>query len=137
MNRKNSSGSGMFLMEMIVVVGFFIFCASICILAYARSDHASGLAVDRNQAVSAAQSMVEVWKLSDEEDTAEHTAYWDGDWAAVPDPGQAQFHAQMKVETEAGGMSTAQVTVYRDRDDEELFSLEAKKYRGGNGDGRW
>lgn len=39
MNRR--SGSGIFLMEMMVVVFFFMLCASTCILAFAKSDRMS------------------------------------------------------------------------------------------------
>ena len=63
MNRKSGSGAGVFLMEMIFVVFFFMICASTCILAFAKSDRMSRLASDRNRAVSAAQSVAEIWKL--------------------------------------------------------------------------
>lgn len=63
MNRKSGSGSGVFLMEMMVVVFFFMLCASTCILAFAKADRMSRVASERNQAVSAAQSVAEVWKL--------------------------------------------------------------------------
>lgn len=63
MNRKSESGSGVFLMEMMVVVFFFMLCASTCILAFAKADRMSRVASERNQAVSAAQSVAEIWKL--------------------------------------------------------------------------
>lgn len=62
MNRKNGSGSGIFLMEMMVVVLFFMLCASTCILAFVKADRMSRLADEQNQAVSAAQSVAEIWK---------------------------------------------------------------------------
>ena len=51
MNRKSGSGSGPFLMEMLVVVGFFIICASICIMVFVKSDNISRESRDINQAV--------------------------------------------------------------------------------------
>ena len=51
MNRKSGSGSGPFLMEMLVVVGFFIICASICVLVFVKADNISKDARDINQAV--------------------------------------------------------------------------------------
>ena len=50
-------------MEMMVVVFFFMLCASTCILAFAKSDRMSRLAWERDHAVSAAQSEAELWKL--------------------------------------------------------------------------
>lgn len=60
--RKGGSGSGLFLMEMIVVVFFFVICASQCILAFATSEKMSRQGRDLNQAVTMAESIVEVWK---------------------------------------------------------------------------
>lgn len=62
MNRRNHTGAGLFLMEMIAAVCGFILCASLCILAFAKSDRMSRLAKDRGAAVSAAQSAAEIWK---------------------------------------------------------------------------
>ena len=60
--RKGGSGSGLFLMEMIVVVFFFVICASQCILAFATSERMSRQGRDLNQAVTMAESSKYVWK---------------------------------------------------------------------------
>ena len=65
MNKKQHSG--VFMMEMIMVVFFFIICASICILVFVRADKMSRRADDLNQAVLAAQSAAEVWKAEGED----------------------------------------------------------------------
>ena len=62
MNRKSGSGSGPFLMEMLAVVGFFIICASICVLVFVKADSISKDARDMNQAVLKAQSLAEELK---------------------------------------------------------------------------
>lgn len=62
LNGKGSSGSGLFLMEMIVVVFFFVICASQCILAFATSERMSRQGRNLNRAVTMAESIVEVWK---------------------------------------------------------------------------
>ena len=62
--RKQKSGSGMFLMEMIVAVFFFVICASLCILAFSKSDHMSRTAKNLNQAVLAAESAAEVYNAA-------------------------------------------------------------------------
>ena len=38
MSGRRGSGSGPFLMEMILVTGFFIICASLCVTVFARAD---------------------------------------------------------------------------------------------------
>lgn len=63
MNRKSGSGSGPFLMEMLVVTGFFIACASICVLVFVKADGMSQGARDLNQAVLAAESLAEELKV--------------------------------------------------------------------------
>ena len=49
-------------MEMLVVVGFFIICASICVLVFVKADNISRDARDINQAVLRAQSLAEELK---------------------------------------------------------------------------
>ncbi len=60
MNRKHPSG--VFMMEMIAVVFFFILCAGICIKTFVKADLMSRTATDLNQGVMIAQSVAEVWK---------------------------------------------------------------------------
>lgn len=60
MSRKQHSG--IFMMEMIMVVFFFILCASVCILVFVKADRMSREAADLNQSVLIAQSVAEVWK---------------------------------------------------------------------------
>jgi hypothetical protein len=60
MNRKHPSG--VFMMEMIAVVFFFILCAGICIKTFVKADFMSREAADLNQGVLIAQSVAEVWK---------------------------------------------------------------------------
>lgn len=61
MSRKQHSG--IFMMEMIMVIFFFILCASVCILVFVKGDRMSRDAADLNQSVLIAQSVAEVWKL--------------------------------------------------------------------------
>lgn len=61
-SRKRGSGSGPFLMEMILVTGFFIICASICVLVFARANRMSQQAADINRAVLEAQTLAEEMK---------------------------------------------------------------------------
>ena len=100
MSKKSGSGSGPFLMEMLVVVGFFIICASICVMVFAKADSMSRRARDMNQAALKAQSLAESMKAGQEpawsSETPEEVSlvlpeglkegqelrcvYWDRDW---------------------------------------------------------
>ena len=98
MNSRKRSGSGIFLMEMIMVCGFFLLCAAVCIQVFMRSDAMRRLAREKNQAVLAAESLAETWKaegmeafgavqgrpLSDGE-TA-YTLFFDKDWTVLENP---------------------------------------------------
>ncbi|MDO5550118.1 MAG: hypothetical protein Q4F76_03030 [Lachnospiraceae bacterium] len=48
MNSRKRSGSGVFLMEMIMVCGFFLLCAAICIRVFIQADSMSRLARETN-----------------------------------------------------------------------------------------
>lgn len=120
MNKKQSSGSGIFLMEMIVVVFFFIICAAVCMLAFAKSDHLSRLAADRNQAVLMAQSMVEVWKLEGMDGLDELEGH-----LAEEKP---EFQNEFQVTSDGNGLERLQITVVRLADEEILFTMETCRY---------
>lgn len=89
MNGRRGSGSGPFLMEMILVTGFFIICAALCVTVFARADSMSRRARDINQAVLAAETLAEEIKageterlgdglpLADRDYYKRLTAWWD------------------------------------------------------------
>lgn len=143
MNRKSNSGTGMFLMEMMVVVFFFILCASICILAFVRADRMSRRAMERNHAVSAAESMAEVWKLEGIEGLSERmdadadpgspgscVVRWDAEWRTVGvGQSQADFEGILQSVSDEQGMNTASVEIRRAADSELLFALNACRYK--------
>ncbi len=132
MNRRSGSGSGIFLMEMMVVVFFFMLCASTCILAFAKSDRMSRLAWERDHAVSAAQTMAEIWKLDQETETTKENfevRYWNANWEEISEPSKAVYLAELTEESGQDGMKKLQIAV-REAEErgEELFTLEAAKY---------
>ena len=120
MNRKQNSGSGIFLMEMIVVVFFFIICAAVCMLAFAKADHMSRLAADRNQAVLAAQCMAEVWKLEGMDGLEELEAR-----LAAECP---EFQNEIQMTSDENGLEQLHIMITRSRDGEMLFALETSRY---------
>ena len=128
-NKRGGSGSGIFLMEMMVVVFFFMLCASTCILAFAKSDRMSRLAWERDHAVSAAQSEAELWKLSDERADGKQDRYWNADWEETEDPAAAVYTGVLTESVQDTGMQNLQIVIREAGErGEELFMLEAAKY---------
>ena len=129
MNKRSGSGSGIFLMEMMVVVFFFMLCASTCILAFAKSDRMSRLAWERDHAVSAAQSVAEVWKLSEEQQEGEQSLYWNADWEETENQSEAVYTGSLTETSKEDGIQNLQIVIREAGEDgEELFVLETAKY---------
>lgn len=136
MNKKNGSGTGLFMMEMIVAVCFFILCASTCILVFVKADTMSRLARDTNSGVVAAESMAEVWKaegsdglaarLEAQIDGNQGKIFWDKSWNTVTGAADAAYLGELTWEAQ-DGLETAQIVVSR-TDNQELFSMTVSRY---------
>lgn len=136
MNKKNGSGTGLFMMEMIVAVCFFILCASTCILVFVKADTMSRLARDTNSGVVAAESMAEVWKaegsdglaarLEAQIDGNQGNIFWDKSWNPVTEATDAAYLGELTWEAQ-DGLETAQIVVRR-KDEQELFSMTVSRY---------
>lgn len=140
MNKKNSSGAGMFMLEMIAAVFFFILCASICIRVFVKADSMSRLAEDTNNGVLAAESVAEVWKAKGPEglsgrfyaQTGEDRTIlcWDREWNAVADAADAVYQGELSWTAESG-LETARIVIRRaDKKGAgtELFDMTAARY---------
>ncbi|WP_252198408.1 hypothetical protein [Clostridium sp. MCC353] len=141
MSKKRETPSGMFMMEMIMVVFFFILCASTCILVFVKANNMSRQAKDLNQSVLAAESIAEVWKAEGEEGLTEtlgaqaHTGagerqygmFWDRDWNPLSEKAGAAYLADITV-SDRDRMSYAEVVISRTEDNRVVFSLETQKY---------
>ena len=150
MNKKNSSGSGMFMLEMIMAVFFFLLCSGICVMAFVKADRMSHLAQDTNQAVMIAESMAETWKVGGKELLEEKTGaisskseetekdedsqssvctvYLDqkGEQAAAESD---VFFMGILSQKEKNGLETAEITVIRQRDQKQLFTMTIARVR--------
>jgi hypothetical protein len=139
--KRGGSGSGLFLMEMIVVVFFFVICASQCILAFATSEKMSRQGRELNQAVTMAESIVEVWKqegtngltnrLGFSEESAPgsdgsqvYLAKMDGEWRPAGSAEGDNWRVARIEIREEDGMAEATVTMENPPD------LPAVAYRG-------
>ncbi len=59
MSRSKGSGSGPFLMEMVIAAGFFMLCVAVCVSAFVRADMLSRNGKNLNYGIMAAESLVE------------------------------------------------------------------------------
>lgn len=149
MNKKNGSGSGMFMLEMIMAVFFFLLCSGICVMAFVKADRMSHLAQDTNQAVMIAESMAETWKVGGKELLEEKTGaisskseetekdedsqssvctvYLDqkGEQAAAESD---VFFMGILSQKEKNGLETVEITVIRQRDQKQLFTMATARY---------
>lgn len=137
MNRISRSDSGLFLMEIMVVIFFFILCSATCIMAFVRADYISRIAADRNRAVGAAESIVEIWKAEGSEGL-EKRLYakrvengweirWDRNWR--PQNGETSAYQASLYQECMDGLCQIEVKIKR-KDGNDLFSLRAKRLEG-------
>lgn len=132
MNRKHSSG--VFMMEMIAVVFFFILCAGICIKTFVKADFMSRAAADLNQGVLIAQGVAEVWKVEGTEGLEKK--FQAHGFQADPDSYAMGFDragnpceiekAAFDVRTEIAGQEQAEVIV--SRNGKKVYSLTVKRH---------
>lgn len=129
MNRKHHSG--VFMMEMIAVVFFFILCAGICIQTFVRADSMSRRASDINQSVLIAQSVAEIFKAEGTEGLKERMRaeekepgrfYMSFDRNGSPDHEDAEVFTAWFLVTRPGN---GEITVSRNGDG--LFKLSVKR----------
>lgn len=149
MNKKNGSGSGMFMLEMIMAVFFFLLCSGICVMAFVKADRMSHLAQDTNQAVMIAESMAETWKVGGKElleekagaisSKSEETEKDEDSQSSVCTVylNQKGEHAVAESDVffmgilsqkEKNGLETAEITVIRQRDQKQLFTMTIARY---------
>ncbi|PNV62678.1 hypothetical protein C0033_06500 [Clostridium sp. chh4-2] len=141
MSKKRETPSGMFMMEMIMVVFFFILCASTCILVFVKANNMSRQAKDLNQGVLMVESIVEIWKAEGEKGLTEkvgaqahgdgkprYDVYWNQDWKPATGEAEAVYRGDITL-SEKDGMSYAEVVIFKMEDNDEVFRLEAQKYR--------
>jgi hypothetical protein len=135
MNRK--SHSGVFLMEMIGVVFFFLLCAGICTRIFTKADLISREAADLNRAVLIAQSSGEVYKergmeglketfsLQKEEKADSYLMKFDKNGESITN-GQAVFTAEAELQEED------EIVLAIKKGEKVLYNLTIKRHEKGN-----
>ena len=74
--RIRPTRSGLFMIELLIAVGVFTFCAAVCVGLFVRSEVMSRESADLTRMTTEARNIVECWKAvgGDFEKTAERTA---------------------------------------------------------------
>jgi hypothetical protein len=135
MNRK--SHSGVFLIEMIGVVFFFLLCAGICTRIFIKADLISREAADLNRAVLIAQSSGEVYKergmeglketfsLQKEEKADSYLMKFDKNGESITS-GQAVFTAEAELQEDD------EIILAIKKGEKVLYNLTIKRHENGN-----
>lgn len=135
MNRK--SHSGVFLMEMIGVVFFFLLCAGICTRIFVKADLMSREAADLNRAVLIAQSSGEVYKKRGNEGLKEIFSLQEGDAKAdsylmkFDKNGDAITSGQAVFVAEADFQEKDEMNLAIKKGEKVLYSLTVKRHENG------
>lgn len=135
MNRK--SHSGVFLMEMIGVVFFFLLCAGICTRIFVKADLISREAADLNRAVLIAQSSGEVYKERGNEGLKEIFSLQEGDAKAdsylmkFDKNGDSITSGQAVFVAEADFQEKDEMILAIKKGEKVLYSLTVKRHENG------
>ncbi len=162
MNQKAGSNTALFLMELIVVIGFFSLVSVICVRLFAAARVTGDASVNINQAIRAEESLAEVWTAK-EADLAETAAcfpgarletgdspadgvltlYYDADWQSISDEGGAAFRvtltgtaadaADLYGEGAQGAAAAAGIEAVDLTNGSRIHMLETDHYIGGAG----
>ena len=75
---RQSGKSGLLMLELLIAVGVFAFCAAVCVSLFARADTISRESAALDRAVAEAQNVAELFKFTggDVEDTAALAGGW-------------------------------------------------------------
>jgi len=137
MNKHNRSKSGLFLMELIIVILFFSVSAAICMRIFGTAKIKSDYSRDLSNSSVYAQSCAEAYKAydADLENTAEAmegkfddntlTVYYDFDWNITNSKESAKYILTLDKTKDSDIKTTGKITVKKANGDS-LFKLTVK-----------
>lgn len=136
MQRRTSSKSSLFLLEMIFVILFFSLAAAVCVSLFAQAHTLSVQSSDLNAAVLRAQSTAECVKARGEDfasllpgterEGENALLYYDGDWQSTTR--ENAVYVLRVTPSRTGDLFAARIAVGRLGEEEPIYSLEAVKY---------
>lgn len=136
---RQSSKSGLFLIELIILILFFSVASAICVRLFVTAQMTAVHSTDLSRATLLSQSAAELFKISNneeadfvkllsaEEEDGAFVSYYDADWNTLPAKQENAMYC-MKITLSSGApVITAQIEVTRLETSEQIFSLAAKK----------
>ena len=129
MKKIKTSGSGLFLLELMISIAFFAIAAAGCAQIFARAHSLSAQAERLDQAVSIAQSLTE----ENSGQNAESKTWYYDDQGVICEEAKAVYQAKVTVQTQ-DQMRQIQVTVEDGIRKMVLYQLETAVYCPGEAD---
>ena len=138
MNTKARSKSGLFLMELIIVIMFFSLSAAICMQIFANAKVKADYSRDVTNAAFVAESVAEIYKESNGnlESVAEKykgtfetnailVIHFDKEWQVTDTDTDTDTAKYTMTLTESGEGNLSKILIEIDADDEEIFNIVA------------
>ena len=129
MKKIKTSGSGLFLLELMISIAFFAIAAAGCVQIFARAHSLSKQAERLDQAVSIAQNLTEE---NSGRSAESKTWYYDGQ-GVICEEAKAVYQADLRVQVQEQ-MRQIQVTVADSEKKTVLYRLETEVYCPGEAD---
>lgn len=140
--RLKGAKSGLFLMELIVVILFFALSSAVCVQLFVRAHLISIKSSDLTMAVTKAQTAAECFKSSDGTEDALSSLLgarrdggalvvdYDGRWEQTA-PGDAVYRMVVEVGSR-GAVASAGIRIEKQGQNEPVYQVSAQKYIPGN-----
>lgn len=149
MNKKSSRRSNLFLLELIAAIFFFCLASAVCVRFFVKSHTLSRETKNLDMAVNQASTFAELFRSGDDlfpllsqqcpdgglsADGTTFTIYYDKDWTPCIED-KALF--SLKIEQDiTENICTAHFTIIEMKENSEIYTLTAEKYKGGEDEGR-
>ncbi len=125
MNKHSRSKSGLFLMELIIVILFFSISAAICMKVFSTAKIKSDYSRDISSASFVAQSCADSFKayngdalkissaMNGKESKDGVVVYFDSDWCATDSKSKSKYVLTLKIKDENAYKTTGKIKVER------------------------
>ncbi len=138
MSIHRTSRSGLFLMELILIILFFAITSGVCVNLFAKAHVLSAASTDLNHAVLQCETAAETYKhldgdlgqvassLGGEQQGEMLVLYFDQEWNQVTDRETAVYRLTLVQTQEENGLTGAVVSAAKG--EKELYQLTVKKF---------
>ncbi len=138
---QKTSKSGLFLLEMLIIIVFFAATSAICVRLFVYSAQLSDRSSALTEAMVRAQSAAEAVKAAEGDETLLESllhgdwengvlrVFYNQDFQALPDDEDAQYILTVEQDLDGSGLLAATVTVAKENG-ETICTLPVGKYTG-------